>query len=518
MSSSVKLLSLDVLSRIIIFLATVLSASNSNATEKYIIDYIADVIIDGSATEEMIGDRNRTSGVMDFNGDGIDDLALGVSGRTNCDCKASAYIIFGSTHIPARINLSESTEGILIVDHPTLEGTSIGGIGDFNGDGFADISFGHTDAKPNNVGAEGEVFILYGGTDIQSPVLISTEDTPGVHIKGYRWRGWLGYSTSGPGDLNGDGLNDAFLGSPGNFGGDLPEAFLIYGGTDVPSSITIDDWGTYGVRIVPRESLVRQFATRVTHTGDVNGDSLPDLLLGECGDSFSDYYVGNAYLIYGATDLPTLIELDKLGSLGVHFSGNNAPASIANCFSVKQNGIRDINGDGFDDFVLTSTCSDYNGTESAGRVFVIFGAPDLPQEITFQELSNYGFMIYGIASYGQLGWCYPVGDLNNDGFGDFSLTDYSSSNVFIVLGRENFDINTPIAVDEVSDIIIYPSVPTWELDSAAQNIGDFNHDGLDDLLIGSKTASPNGKTFAGQVYIIFGGKFFGPSQSGFQVY
>ena len=65
----------------------------------------------------------------------------------------------------------------------------------------------------------------------------------------------------------------------------------------------------------------------------------------------------------------------------------------------------------------------------------------------------------------------------------FNLSDLNASNGFIINGIAAYD----------------------ELGASVSYAGDINNDGIDDLIIGAPTASPNNITFAGQSYLLFGG-------------
>ncbi|MEH2035253.1 beta strand repeat-containing protein [Nostoc sp.] len=79
----------------------------------------------------------------------------------------------------------------------------------------------------------------------------------------------------------------------------------------------------------------------------------------------------------------------------------------------------------------------------------------------------------------------------NSLFNFLNLSDLNDTNGFIING---------IAQNDSSGISV-------------SNGGDINGDGIDDLIIGAPSASPNGITFVGQSYVVFGGKNLGTGGS-----
>jgi hypothetical protein len=106
-------------------------------------------------------------------------------------------------------------------------------------------------------------------------------------------------------------------------------------------------------------------------------------------------------------------------------------------FSVSEAG--DINNDGIDDLIIGARHSDVGDQDKAGKAFVIFGDPNI-------------------------------------GVGGFDLTSLNGSNGFVVHGINGGD----------------------RLGHSVSNAGDFNNDGIDDLVIGSLFNS------GGRIYVIFG--------------
>ena len=142
--------------------------------------------------------------------------------------------------------------------------------------------------------------------------------------------------------------------------------------------------------------------------------------------------------------LLTTIDLANLGTAGITIFG--ADANDRSGYSVSSAG--DVNGDGFDDLLIGAYRADASGNaqSDAGDSYVIFGGASLPATIDLAALGTAGITIFGAdaADHGGL---------------------------------------------------------------SVSSAGDVNGDGFDDLLIGARfaDAAGNGKSEAGESYVIFGG-------------
>jgi Ca2+-binding RTX toxin-like protein len=166
---------------------------------------------------------NQTiSSAGDVNGDGYDDLIVGGAG--------SAFVVFGhggTFGATLDVGSLNGTNGFEISSQLGQDvGTSVAAAGDLNGDGYADIIIG-APTDPGYGGDAGDAFVLYGHASGFSPAVDVTTLTS---IAGHSLGDQLGWSVSGAGDIDGDGLDDLLVAAPGpEDGKNHGEVQVIYG-------------------------------------------------------------------------------------------------------------------------------------------------------------------------------------------------------------------------------------------------------------------------------------------------
>ena len=351
-------------------------------------------IIKGDAEGDRAGRSVSSAG--DVNGDGFDDVIVGASNGDDGGLNAGeAYVIYGGTGLNgtglANIDLMTgltSDQGFIIqgdeggdaqnwADDGDWAGFSVSSAGDVNGDGFDDVIVGAHRGDDGGTDA-GEAYVIYGGTGLNGTGLATIDLTnltidQGFIIQGDNAYDWAGRSVSSAGDVNGDGFDDLIVGaSNGDDGGlNAGEAYVIYGGTGLNgaglanidlSHLTVDqgfiiqgddDWDWAGFS--------------VSSAGDVNGDGFDDVIVGAPGNDGGGG-VGEAYVIYGGTELATIDLTNLTVDQGFIIQGDSADDSAGR--SVSSAG--DVNGDGFDDLIVGAHSGDDGGT-NAGEAYVLYG-------------------------------------------------------------------------------------------------------------------------------------------------
>jgi hypothetical protein len=289
----------------------------------------------------------QTVAFADVNGDGYMDVVAGAYDTNR------VYVALSSDRgmsTPIALQAAGETGSF---------GISVAGAGDVNGDGYEDVIIG---ASSSN-----KAYIAYGSaTGLGAPGAITSTV--------FRF----GFIVAGAGDINGDGYDDALVGSLGE------QAGICYGSATGLTAPVVVGAGTGGM-----------FGSELKGIGDVNGDGFADVLIAEP-------YRNKVWLAYGSsTGLGSLISMSVGGETGIF--GNTVAAA------------GDINGDGYADALVA--------TNSSKRLYLAMGSA-----------SGLGaFTLVGSATSGYSGLS-SAGDMNGDGFGDVMLGSIFTDTVYLALG------------------------------------------------------------------------------------
>ncbi|HKB16317.1 MAG TPA: integrin alpha, partial [Planctomycetota bacterium] len=215
-------------------------------------------------------------------------------------------------------------------------GWSVSGVGDVNGDGVPDILVGSPFANPGGLADAGRATVFSGSDG--TALLVLNGPNPGA---------FLGYSVSGVGDVDGDGAADVIVGAPA-----LGPPFVGFGTVRVFSGASGTTLFTFS------GSANNTFGESVAGAGDMDGDLVPDLVVGwPIASPPGLDFAGQAKAFSGATGA-TLLTIT--GSVG-----DGLGSAVA--------GAGDTNGDGFAEVIVAAESADPPGVPccNAGRARVL---------------------------------------------------------------------------------------------------------------------------------------------------
>ncbi|MCA0432740.1 MAG: hypothetical protein LCH46_05700 [Proteobacteria bacterium] len=361
----------------------------------------------------------------DINGDGFDDIILGVPGGDSFP--DYSVLILGSSD-----GGTASTKLFNNAAYPgDQSGWSVSGAGDINGDGFDDLIIGAPFAGPGGP-TRGLAHVVFGKQgDFTSPFNLSTLDGgDGFRIDGAGNEDRSGWSVSAAGDVNGDGFDDLIIGAKGADanGSSSGASYVVFGkASGFAATLSLSTLnGTNGFRIVGAAAYDNS-GYSVSRAGDVNGDGFDDLIIGAIGADANGSNSGASYVVFGkGGGFASSFNLSALdGSNGFRIAG--VIAFDLSGFSVS--GAGDFNGDGFDDLIIGAPYADPNG-ELSGASYVVFGkAGGFTASLNLSTLNGTnGFRIDGVTSPDQSAWSVSgAGDVNGDGFDDLIIGAPSAS-------------------------------------------------------------------------------------------
>jgi hypothetical protein len=307
------------------------------------LDGSPDVILDPGVTTEANFGR-WVAGAGDLNGDGFADVAVGAPLDDTAAMNAGAvYVYFGGASFDA------SVDGVLVGEAADDHFGPVGGAGDVNGDGFADLVVGAADygMAPFLVPDPGRAYVYFGGA---GPAFNETADVvlTEMDIQAF------GAAVAG-GDVNGDGFSDVFVGeslaNPGNSG----RVFAYFGGAafDAVAETVVPGAGN------------ELFGSSVAFAGDVDGDGFGDVLVGGPFSNVAGTWAGQAYLLRGGSGATLSSTLDATFADGVTWDEFGSAAGSAG----------DVDGDGYADVVVGASLADDAIGNEQGKAFLYRGGP-----------------------------------------------------------------------------------------------------------------------------------------------
>lgn len=385
-------------------------------------------------------------------------------------------------------------------------GRSVAVLGDLDGNGVLDLASGALGDDDGGLdkGAAYVIFLRPNGTVLRAQKISALAGGfTGVLDEGDQ----LGRSLAGIGDLDGDGVGDLAVGANydddgGTNRGALYILLLNPDGTVKRTSKISSTQGGFTGPLRAND----EFGRSVASLGDLDGDGVIDLAVGAPTDGTGGTRRGAIWILFLRTD-GTVKRHVKIASGMGGFTGR---LKNLDWFAFSLANLGDFDGDGVVDLAVGAALDD-DGAVNAGAVWLLYLRSDGTVKDHRKISSRSGGFTGLLESPDQFGTSVAaLGDLNGDGITELAVGTVKDGDggaekgaVYVLFLTAQGTVAFHQKISALEGNFPRRALNTWDwLGSSLAPLGDFDRDGVRDVVIGARNDDDGGSN-SGALYLTF---------------
>jgi hypothetical protein len=313
------------------------------------------LVMNGNHAGELFG--WTVTNIGDVNGDGSEDLAIGVpwADPAGLDDAGNITLMYSWVGFDGAANAT-----ITGLNAGEELGFSIAAAGDVNGDGMDDLIAGAPYYSSGTLPRCGRAYVFYGGNPPNS--------VPDKTYTGEVAEANLGWSVSGGGSVDADADLDMIAGAPGQ--GTAGAAYLVRDLIKANPTVSV----------ISGKSADENFSFSVLMIPDIDGDTITDLAIGAPTNNDNGDHAGAVYLLFGGSKFNTVTDLKIVGEENEWLGWSVATG--------------DFHEDGVSDLLVGAPNSNINAS-SPGRGYAYYGGASLSSTPNLTLVPDTGASFFG---------------------------------------------------------------------------------------------------------------------------
>jgi PKD repeat protein len=253
---------------------------------------------------------------------------------------------------------------------------------------------------------------------------------------------------------------------------------------------------TAGLRLSAND----MFARGVTGLGDLDGDGVQDIAVGAVGEDDGGDATGAVWIVFLRADRTARASR----KISEGFGGFAFDLQDSDGFGRALTGIGDLDGDGVPDLAVGAN-EDDSGSTNAGAVYVLFlnrdGTVKGQRKISATSGDPLQFVPRRSSEFGAS--LAGMGDVDGDGIPDLAIGARFSNSVQTCFMRRDGTVKSSTNITYgVNGFTDRATSFVDLLGMSCANMGDFDGDGVNDLLIGAFGREFAGMDFVGGQYLL----------------